>query len=118
MIRGEEEAARVKGRLLGVFDLLDGLERVHKRDEQMSHLQQIMELCYVGKTVPGADDILPVLIEAIKATPLGAEKLNRFLSPLSEGSSGLGLEAYLLTTFMVVLGQVAVELDTPALAVV
>ena len=106
-----ENRVRVEERLLNVFKHLDGLRFTGSHGEEMAVIKQLVESCSVREGMPGADDILPVLVEVIKNDSEGAARLRKIVKASGDKGEGKGMEAYLLSTVEVALAQAAIELN-------
>ena len=73
-------------------------------------IKELVEACSVREGLPGADDILPVLVEVIKVDSEGAARLRKIVKASGDAATGAGVDAYLLSTLEVALAQAAVEL--------
>lgn len=105
-----EKQAGVEVRLLRVFRHLDGLRFTGSHSEEMAVIKQLVESCSVREGMPGADDILPVLVEVIKADSEGASRLRKIVKASGGEGAGMGMDAYLLSTLELALGQAAIDL--------
>ena len=97
-------------RLLKAFRALDGLRFAGSYSEEMLVIKELVESCSVREGLPGADDILPVLVEVIKVDSEGAARLRKIVKASGDAATGAGVDAYLLSTLEVALAQAAVEL--------
>ena len=106
----EKDRARAEERLLRVFEHLEGLRFTGNHGEEMAVIKELVESCSVRDGMPGADDILPVLVEVIKADSEGAARLRKIVKASGDEGAGTGIKAYLLSTVEVALAQAAMEL--------